>query len=756
MLYVKNQTKTELSVMILNIRIMSLRELMEKRGISPTTMDRLESEKIDVEVIHQMDEEDLIEYLPCKGDRVAIKAYATKIQNHTDGQKKKKISLIQNIKNRMKLSHFKSIDTDDEDQKSLCENLKRKNTRGMRSFRAKQTSITQMQAQIASKDDKALVVGFCILDDNMKYRQVRSPMGGGIRHPRVNKDTTKMELVVIIRSLFFPDGRNVHGAIEDFDYDISTDVHGTQLMRAGETVDGIIKRLGLKHLRCYLLAKAYDTNDEDLPKITRSKRTPTTENALLEEKSDTSDNEENFPKMTRSKRTPTTENALVEDKSDTYDNEGNLQKMTRSKRTPSTDNTSVGEKSDTFDSEIVDSQESNVPNVIVEFIPQLEYHAYDLSNVGISDPANIIAMAAEDSGIIEFGRLPPDDTELDATLPLAPIQEIAVHRGLVCRDLIAFFSQDQPDAKKEKARYEIKMLKADGTEEIAEDNGGVMRDALSEFWDTFYMQFTEGNSYKVPVIRHDMREVHWRAVASVIKMGFTQEGVFPIKLAPSFMQQAIFGICHDSEIIESFLEFVPAMDKTVFEAALKDFYSVKDDILDVMENYDVKTLVNEGNVSKVVHEIAHKELIQKPMFVSDSFHKVLQNSKLVGEDMRSMYSSLKPNPKKVLNALTFPTDMSPDDMRLSSYLKKLVREMDDNHYLQLFLRFCTGSDIMTAKKIHVRFTASDTSSYVRSPSAHTCGCVLELPRSYAQDPFVVLKADFLELLKNRYWQMDIV
>ena len=81
-----------------------------------------------------------------------------------------------------------------------------------------------------------------------------------------------------------------------------------------------------------------------------------------------------------------------------------------------------------------------------------------------------------------------------------------------------------------------------------------MRDALSEFWETFYLQYTEGNTYKVPVLRHDMTDIKWKAVAAIIKIGFQQEEVHPIKLAPPFMQQAIFGTCNCSDLLESFLK----------------------------------------------------------------------------------------------------------------------------------------------------------------------------------------------------------
>ena len=75
----------------------------------------------------------------------------------------------------------------------------------------------------------------------------------------------------------------------------------------------------------------------------------------------------------------------------------------------------------------------------------------------------------------------------------------------------------------------------------------------------------------MPVLHHDMTEVQWKSVASVIRMGFLQEGVYPIKLVPSFMQQASFGACIESDLIHSFLKFVSVIDRNVLERALKDF-----------------------------------------------------------------------------------------------------------------------------------------------------------------------------------------
>lgn len=150
------------------------------------------------------------------------------------------------------------------------------------------------------------------------------------------------------------------------------------------------------------------------------------------------------------------------------------------------------------------------------------------------------------------------------------------------------------------------------------------------------------------------------------------------------------------------------MDRKVLETALKDFVSVEEDYInDLMDHYESKKIPNANNFEQIVREIAHKELVQKPMFVANCFFKVLSNTMLVEEDMSEMYERLDPSPKKVLKCLRFSDQMTPDESALSSYVKRLVREMDDPQYLQFFLRFCTGSDILTKKEIHVRFISSD-------------------------------------------------
>ena len=125
------------------------------------------------------------------------------------------------------------------------------------------------------------------------------------------------------------------------------------------------------------------------------------------------------------------------------------------------------------------------------------------------------------------------------------------------------------------------------------------------------------------------------------------------------------------------------------------------------------------------------------------------------DEFVTFYTKLQPTPRKVLKSLIFPDNMTPEQLHLCSHVKRFVRDMD-HEYLALFLRFCTGSDMYIDRNISVRFTATTVSDSVRCPTSQTCGCVLEIPDSYARDPYISLKADFMAMLKNRYWQMDII
>lgn len=77
--------------------------------------------------------------------------------------------------------------------------------------------------------------------------------------------------------------------------------------------------------------------------------------------------------------------------------------------------------------------------------------------------------------------------------------KIQLHRGQVMDELISIFS-NMPETCE---TLTIEMILPNGQKESGYDMGGVLRDALSEFWATFYEKCTIGTDFKVPFVRHD-------------------------------------------------------------------------------------------------------------------------------------------------------------------------------------------------------------------------------------------------------------
>lgn len=120
------------------------------------------------------------------------------------------------------------------------------------------------------------------------------------------------------------------------------------------------------------------------------------------------------------------------------------------------------------------------------------------------------------------------------------------------------------------------------------------------------------------------------------------------------------------------------------------------------------------------------------------------------EDLHSLLAQKKTTAKAVKDLLHFPEEMMALQLTVSRYLKRYIGETDPNT-LQLFLRFCTGSDLVD-QAIHVEFI--ETTDFVRSPQSHTCGCILKLPIGYHSYPD--FRCEFNNILSSSMWVMDLV
>ncbi|XP_057702771.1 uncharacterized protein LOC130922187 isoform X2 [Corythoichthys intestinalis] len=358
--------------------------------------------------------------------------------------------------------------------------------------------------------------------------------------------------------------------------------------------------------------------------------------------------------------------------------------------------------------------------------------------------------------------IPDVDDPLDDTIPLEhvagdiPVQEphlrgtkkLKLHRGNIFHELNTAFKNGNIDIAE--MLVEIEMFQPNGNMEKGEDSGGVLRDALSEYWETFFSKCTHGGTTKVPMTRHDLKD-DWVNIAQVLVFGYNLVKYFPVALAKPFISYCLGREVVENDLLLSFFDTIPTEEKDVAEKAMNNFFSVNEteEWIDFLDAHKVKVVVNKGNVKKTLIEVAHKELIQDPAYIADCWSSILKELILPAGGLNEVYAGLNPTPRRVIAMLDYG-NLNMKEMQSFEFLKKFIRSCRE-HRLKKFLRFCT--DLLVVQKIYVRFFEPEN-VFTRRPIAHTCGCVLELPNNYGSYP--ELAEEFDHILDANMWVMDII
>ncbi len=234
---------------------------------------------------------------------------------------------------------------------------------------------------------------------------------------------------------------------------------------------------------------------------------------------------------------------------------------------------------------------------------------------------------------------------------------------------------------------------------------------------------------------------------------------FPITLSPIFVADCLFGeesISRDF-LLNSFYEFVPNDEAELFKKAICPEFDLNDEeFLDVLSSYKCHKIPTKDNISLIIGQLAHQELIQKPRFVSNCMAPILNHLKSSMHfsslaNLVLFYESKKPSPKKVVK-LFIGAPSNDAERQAFDHLKRYVKNLSEDT-LKLFLQFTTGSDLLVTDSITVSFTSIDGAA--RRPIAHTCGPVLEVPCTYLS--FNELVEEFSSIMSNREsWSFTIV
>lgn len=645
--------------------------------------------QIDEEVIKQMPEEDLRQYIPLYGDRMAAKQFCNNREKPN-----RKMELLKKLQNKIKRKSEASngaFSGNEEDESG-----KRKKSGNWRSTRQ-------------------VEIGWMCSLDGEKYKQIRSQTGGGTRKVCALKTMKKSDLIQKGIEIFFPGNISKMGKLEEFSLDLMDFKLST--IEDNVTVEDMFRatKFSNSKVRVYLATK------EKIQTVTRT--------ASDEE---TQINTESY-----------TENPL---------NNSSL-----SFSLPSVVQVSVESNERQEQLEIPEINHPSMflndadPNVVVEY--ENDFTRFYSNYIPIYELEHTSSIPQNQNDITEIHRTNNADSTTTAPEPaLSPIAPerleynlITLRRGSLFEDLLQKFMTLDKDG----LPIQIKMKGYNGVEELGEDIGGVFRDSLSAFWSCFMDRCTVGANVKIPYIRHDFNAEKWEAIALILYRGYKETNYFPIEIAKVFMEMVIFDR-RLSDLIESFLSYVSSDDKVLLEKAMSNFDNVDQEaLLDILSDLGCKTHATERNISTLLEELAHKELIQRGMFVINAWQKVLRNF-ISEEEFSDIYRTKQINSKNLLSLLS-PSDLDAEKTTIFNYLRKFIRESSVLTLKQL-LRFCTGADVIIGRRIQVNFNQRYGLDMV--PTSHTCSCILELPVNYHDYP--EFRSDFNSVLNSTDWSIDLM
>ncbi|CAL9686254.1 unnamed protein product [Knipowitschia caucasica] len=212
---------------------------LRQRGVSETSLSRMQEDRVDATVIDLMDDASLAVYLPAYGDRLAARRFCLENREGPSTKDCRKHSLLEKLKHKM------GIDGKEDSE----------GTEGYPAPKKKQSHATNNKW--ARKKTRKIEVGWF-----HEGKQVRKRKGGGTRTIEVPKETNKADLLQYATDLFFPGGKNKFGRFETFSCDI-VDYQEEAILDDGVTVGDLYETLKMSMLRFYLWTKSLPDDEDD-------------------------------------------------------------------------------------------------------------------------------------------------------------------------------------------------------------------------------------------------------------------------------------------------------------------------------------------------------------------------------------------------------------------------------------------------------------------------------------------------------------
>ena len=333
----------------------------------------------------------------------------------------------------------------------------------------------------------------------------------------------------------------------------------------------------------------------------------------------------------------------------------------------------------------------------------------------------------------------------------------------ICRkdiynDLIKLYSEQAEIV----LEYPLQMKFMD---EIAIDASGVSRDSFSAFFDEAYHHLFDGSSFLHPATHACINMQSFPVLGAVISHAYLAVGVFPDRIAFPCLAAALLGpttMISDSVMQECFISSLSAHESAMLQNAascVDNRYvpDVESELTSIFANHGVRGIVKPQNLRRLLLQASKYTFLIKPAAALHMIASGIPKShipfwkSMTADNLYLLYKTMLLSPSKVLSLLIEPYTKDETEEKTWFYLRSYIGNMS-NDELRRFIRFVTGSFVISVKAITVSFNRLD--GFARRPIAHTCSARLELPSTYSSLPEFI--SEFRSILSDPHysWEMD--
>lgn len=319
---------------------------------------------------------------------------------------------------------------------------------------------------------------------------------------------------------------------------------------------------------------------------------------------------------------------------------------------------------------------------------------------------------------------------------------VSVSRENVLDDLLRIFEKKRDIMK---ACISVRFVNEAAT------GDGVAREAFSIFMSQLLFKCFEGTSEFIPQVQPEFGVDEFVIIGKIFYQFFINYGVFPLQIARVSMEHVFFGVYETSSLIRSFYNYCSQDEASVLSKAIKNEIFVKEELINILSFYGIRTIPTPNNIYDLVCKIAKNELITKPFPALSSFKQAFGNFFDNPKSIHAIYDLAIPTATNILDHIQFPEALDSMEEKAFSFLRRYIREAGVE-VLQAFLQYVTGSTfILPGLKIGV--SAVLMNELETRPISKTCIKTLTISKNLPTYYAFKKNMDFY-LIHNELWAME--